>query len=220
MTQKDATEKKEVPVEPKCPDCGSKIRHIDQYDRWYCNACKKYQSKDFKPEETDKEEYEDLWKEHLEKEFENGHLLPFIILNEALNPNWYWLSFLTESRDQNELIARIDKYFIAQKEDSQNELGKFKNRIVPPAKIQSSQASFRDIFNRFTYGLLKDKIEGQIEKLKRADVNSGKIYEYEEKEINPSFTYGMDGYKIKVQYINIPYVPRLKVNKKSPFGAN
>ena len=34
--------------EPTCPDCGSKIRHIAKYDRWYCEQCKKYLPKDFK----------------------------------------------------------------------------------------------------------------------------------------------------------------------------
>ncbi len=39
----------EVPEGPVCPDCSTSIRHIEQYDRWYCDACKKYLSKDFKP---------------------------------------------------------------------------------------------------------------------------------------------------------------------------
>jgi len=44
-------EKKTEPkaaAEPACPDCSGKIRHIAQYDRWYCDACKKYMAKDFK----------------------------------------------------------------------------------------------------------------------------------------------------------------------------
>ena len=38
-----------APDEPGCPDCSASIRHIEQYDRWYCDACKKYLPKDFKP---------------------------------------------------------------------------------------------------------------------------------------------------------------------------
>ena len=40
---------------PSCPDCSSAIRHIEQYDRWYCDACKKYMAKDFKPDEAKEE---------------------------------------------------------------------------------------------------------------------------------------------------------------------
>ena len=43
-------------AEPTCPDCSGKIRHIAQYGRFYCDACKKYMAKDFKPEEAKAEE--------------------------------------------------------------------------------------------------------------------------------------------------------------------
>ena len=42
-------------AEPACPDCSGKIRHVAQYDRWYCDACKKYMAKDFKPGEKQEE---------------------------------------------------------------------------------------------------------------------------------------------------------------------
>jgi len=32
---------------PSCPDCGTSIRHIEQYDRFYCDSCKKYLPKGF-----------------------------------------------------------------------------------------------------------------------------------------------------------------------------
>ena len=28
--------------EDSCPDCGSEMRYIDQYDRWYCDDCREY----------------------------------------------------------------------------------------------------------------------------------------------------------------------------------
>ena len=50
--------KEEEPVksagkgEPACPDCRGKIRHIAQYNRWYCDACKRYMSIGFMPKEA------------------------------------------------------------------------------------------------------------------------------------------------------------------------
>jgi len=26
----------------QCPDCGGQMRHIDEYDRWYCDSCQEY----------------------------------------------------------------------------------------------------------------------------------------------------------------------------------
>jgi len=45
----------EKPAEPACPDCSGKIRFIEQYKRYYCDACKKYLPADFKPEEKKEE---------------------------------------------------------------------------------------------------------------------------------------------------------------------
>jgi len=47
--KEEAQEPDDVPEGPVCPDCSTSIRHIEQYDRWYCDACKKYLAKDFKP---------------------------------------------------------------------------------------------------------------------------------------------------------------------------
>ena len=52
---KPEEKKPEEAAEPSCPDCSGKIRHIAQYDRWYCDACKKYMPKDLKPEEKKEE---------------------------------------------------------------------------------------------------------------------------------------------------------------------
>ncbi len=197
-----------------CPDCGSIIKHIAQYNRWYCDSCKIYLDKDFDPDVTYGEESEKLWKEHLRNEFQSGHLLPFIILNEALGPKWYYNNFLQASRDKNELCTQIEKYFIAQKEDVENEIERFQNVIVPHERIQTNKASFRKSFTSFTFGLLREKVEKQVEELQRTELCSGKIFECKNKIINPSLTYGMDDYKIKVQYVNIPYIPRLEINKR------
>jgi sporulation protein YlmC with PRC-barrel domain len=29
-------------IEQKCPTCGKKLQYIPEYQRWYCNKCKKY----------------------------------------------------------------------------------------------------------------------------------------------------------------------------------
>lgn len=41
-----------VPDISNCGECGSTLRFIEKYGRYYCDLCKKYAPKDFKPEES------------------------------------------------------------------------------------------------------------------------------------------------------------------------
>ena len=41
-TQQQPPQQQQQQQENQCPDCSGEMRHIDEYDRWYCDNCQEY----------------------------------------------------------------------------------------------------------------------------------------------------------------------------------